>query len=144
MPGVGNDLRNSQLRAHTYSQNRGPWLSRPDQETEILYKSYSNSKVKYVLCDGNHPANYKGYSVNKELKKVRYPPPNTKQKRNYGHTGKYQESNNKTTNNGRSYASVTIGCLEQPITPTPNTENDRQKTDNEVKLITETLVALMN
>ena len=32
------------------------------------------SNAKCVLCEGNHPANYKGCSVYRELQKIKYPP----------------------------------------------------------------------
>lgn len=100
-----------------------------------------SNQVKCVLCEGNHPANYKGCTVYKELLKVRYPPPITQHKRR--HTSVEQVPTNKTTNNGKSYASATKELPKQPTTQTAKLEDDNQKT-NELKAITETLVALMN
>lgn len=37
-----------------------------------------SDKVKCILCEGNHPANYKGCIVYKELQKVKYPTPHLK------------------------------------------------------------------
>ena len=31
--------------------------------------------VRCALCDGNHPANYKGYAVYQSLRKARFSPP---------------------------------------------------------------------
>lgn len=37
-----------------------------------------SDKVKCILCEGNHPANYKGCTVYKELQKIRFPTPRSK------------------------------------------------------------------
>lgn len=39
-----------------------------------------SDSVKCVLCEGNHPANYKGCSIYKELQKIKYPPQPVKRK----------------------------------------------------------------
>lgn len=114
----------------------------PHHTSACLRKDRSK-EVKCVLCDGNHPANYKGCTVYKDLLKVRYPPPSTKVRKNPGYTRKEQEPSNKSTNNGKSYAQATKEVPVQPMTQKHNTKDENQKA-NELKTITETLAALMN
>jgi hypothetical protein len=111
--------------------------------TSACLRKDRSTEVKCVLCEGNHPANYKGCTVYKELLKVRYPPSITKVRKNPGYNRKEKEPTNKSTNNGKSYAQATTGVPEQPMTQTINTKDVNQKT-NELKTIMETLVALMN
>jgi hypothetical protein len=42
--------------------------------TKLFPRKEKSEHVKCVLCDGNHPANYKGCSVYKELQQRTFPP----------------------------------------------------------------------
>lgn len=46
-----------------------------DHSSSTCEKKGRLSDVKCVLCDGNHPANYKGCNVYRELQKIKYPSP---------------------------------------------------------------------
>lgn len=39
--------------------------------------------VKCVLCEGNHPANYKGCHIYRQLQKIKFPPPREKRTSNF-------------------------------------------------------------
>lgn len=45
-----------------------------DHTTISCQRKEKTNLVKCVLCDGNHPANYKGCSIYKDLQKKKYPP----------------------------------------------------------------------
>lgn len=109
---------------------------------ECPRKERSN-QVKCVLCDGNHPANYKGCTVYKELQKIKYPTPYPKSKRVIEYTRTRQETKHDTTNQEKSYSAATKG-IDHRINPTLDVHSDKQRIDNELKTIRETLVALMN
>ncbi|CAG4954316.1 unnamed protein product [Colias eurytheme] len=104
--------------------------------TSACLRKERSKEVKCILCEGNHPANYKGCTVYKELLKVRYPAPITRVRKNPGHTRKEQEPTNKMSLNRKSYAEATKEATKQPMTQTSET--------SELKTITETLVNLMN
>lgn len=44
-----------------------------DHLTANCSRKIKSEQVKYVLREGNHPANYKGCEVHKQLQKARYP-----------------------------------------------------------------------
>jgi hypothetical protein len=46
-----------------------------DHLTNQCHRKERSSDVRCVLCDGNHPAKYKGRTVYKDLQKKTYPPP---------------------------------------------------------------------
>lgn len=52
-----------------------------DHASSRCERKERSDSVKCILCDGNHPANYKGCSVYKELQKIKYPtqPPKRRQ-----------------------------------------------------------------
>lgn len=45
-----------------------------DHATSNCQRKGLTEYVKCILCGGNHPANYKGCSVYKDLQKAKYPP----------------------------------------------------------------------
>lgn len=98
-----------------------------------------SDKVKCILCDGNHPANYKGCTVYKELQKLKYPAPYLMKKR----TSEYPKGQQGTINNDKSYSSVTKGT-RNPVDQTSIKDDNKLNIDNELKGIRETLIALMN
>jgi hypothetical protein len=50
-----------------------------DYITNQCHQKERSSDVRCVLCGGNHSANYKGCTVNKDLQKKTYPPLRLKQ-----------------------------------------------------------------
>lgn len=113
--------------------------------------------VRCILCEGNHPANYKGCSVYKELQQVKYPPLRPKtQNRNT------QEKNDDTVKYSRyesagnkSYAKITSGTPTketQPTThlpqpkpnPSPDIKEFMQSLMNQMMLMTKMLGDLMS
>jgi hypothetical protein len=55
-------------------------VKRPgDHLTNQCHRKEKSSNVQCVLCSGNHPVNYKGCTVCKELQKETYPPLRLKQ-----------------------------------------------------------------
>lgn len=102
-----------------------------------------SNQVKCVLCDGNHPANYKGCTVYKELQKVKYPTSYPKKKCILEYTKEEQGIAYSTTNHEKSYAAVTKD-IEQPIKLTTDVDSDKQRFDSKPKAIRKTLIALMN
>jgi hypothetical protein len=50
-----------------------------DHLANQCHRKGRSSNVRCVLCGGNHPANYKGYTVYKDLQKKIYPHPRLKQ-----------------------------------------------------------------
>jgi hypothetical protein len=45
-----------------------------DNQTRHCPRKESSNDVRCVLCDGNHPANYKGCTAYKALQRKTYPP----------------------------------------------------------------------
>jgi hypothetical protein len=50
-----------------------------DHLTNQSHRKERSSDIQCVLCGGNHPGNYKGYTVYKELQNKPYPPLHLKQ-----------------------------------------------------------------
>lgn len=53
--------------------NSNHWTSTCDKDKDVTAKE-ERSDPKCVLCTKNHPANYKGCSVFKEIQKRKFPP----------------------------------------------------------------------
>lgn len=102
-----------------------------------------SNEVKCVLCNGNHPANYKGCQVYQELQKVKYPTPYTKKNHATDHIKAQRKLINFTPNHGQSYAAVTKGNTHH-TKPTIDENTEKQSNADELKVIRETLVTLMN
>jgi hypothetical protein len=73
-----------------------------------------SSAVRCVLCDGNHPANYKGCTVYKDLQRKTYPPLRLKQ---YTPPALIQQTLH--TQPGVSYAQITSKNLPPMSTCAP-------------------------
>lgn len=77
-----------------------------DHATVDCPRKEKSTNVKCVLCEGNHPANYKGCSIYKELQKKKYPPlrqkPNTTMQRR-----------EQTDQPGTSYAQICKGQQQE-------------------------------
>lgn len=63
--------------------------------------------MKCILCEGNHPANYKGCIVYKELQKIKYPitQPNNRKPKSPENVIKVSQRNVEN-NPGKSYAAA--------------------------------------
>ena len=48
-----------------------------NHQTANCPKKFRTPDVRCALCDGNHPANYKGCTVYHSLRKAKFPPPQT-------------------------------------------------------------------
>lgn len=72
--------------------------------------------VKCVLCDGNHPTNYKGCTVYKELQKQKYPPLRIKPTQNKNKAETYIPPHSQKPRQNTSYADVvcTIPAQTKP------------------------------
>lgn len=84
--------------------------------------------VKCVLCGGNHPANYKGCSIYRELEKIRFPSQYEKKKTQIAYKMSKQQSNPQLSQRNPTYSEVLAGY---PITahlsenmPTSNNNNN--------------------
>ena len=82
-----------------------------------------SDKVKCILCEGNHPANYKGCIVYKELQKIRYPrsTSNNRKPKNSENVTKVTQSNVEN-NSGKSYATSAKNGQNLEITKDNTTE----------------------
>lgn len=137
---------NCQEYGHTqkfcHRQSRCVKCAGSHHTSQCSRKERSDS-VKCILCDGNHPANYKGCIVYKELQKIKFPAPYPKRKRIIDRAHEeHHESRPNNTNTEKSYAAITKG---NPLPPKHiNTDNDKSNIDSELKSIKELLVTLMN
>jgi hypothetical protein len=68
----------------------------------MSHRKERSSDVQCVLCDGNHPANYKGWMVYKDLQKKTYQPLRSKQ-----YTPPAQSKQTLHIQPGVSYAQIT-------------------------------------
>ncbi|CAH2083988.1 unnamed protein product [Euphydryas editha] len=57
-----------------------------------------SDKVKCILCDGNHPANYKGCIVYKELQKIKFPTPRPKGQQSVKHEFRQRKITHESVN----------------------------------------------
>jgi len=101
--------------------------------------------VKCVLCEGDHPANYKGCSVYKELQKKQYPPLRQKSLPvNNSRDISYSERMP-----GRSYADAARSLPQNP-NPQVNSNNHPNNTNStpsdmeELKSMMKTLMQQMS
>lgn len=99
-----------------------------------------SDKVKCILCDGNHPANYKGCIIYKELQKVKYPTPHSKKSQTFRPEVTFKQ-NHTSINSGKSYASATIN-VTKPNTNNVNT-NIEQNIPDTLRTFKESVQALM-
>ncbi|CAG4950937.1 unnamed protein product [Colias eurytheme] len=93
-----------------------------------------SEEVKCVLCNGNHPANYKGCSIYKELQKQKYPPLRNKTYVTNSITNLQRDHHKlpetESTNRTKTYAEVTNN--NRTSKPTKhNKENDKDPTNSE-------------
>lgn len=110
-------------------------------------KTRSDS-VKCVLCEGNHPANYKGCKVYRELQKIKFPPASAqvqKYRRSYDRT---KQSNNPSTT-AMTYAEVVQDKTPHQANEPNNKTNNDQICDIKELMITmkqmmEQLTAMTN
>lgn len=104
--------------------------------------------VKCVLCNGNHPANYKGCAVYKELQKIKYPTQPAKH-RQLTHF-EYQPDHVKTTARQHDQPSYKQALTSnRPLHPTASKQNPTepkefvQTHNHENKVIINTMTQLM-
>ena len=102
--------------------------------TECPRKEKSKD-VKCVLCEGNHPANYKGCMVYKELQQKTYP---SLRKKSYNHTSIPQSN----VHPGTSYAQ--IAGNQPPPEPTVNQPEIQTNDMSELKSMIMMLLQQMN
>jgi len=80
--------------------------------TNQCHRKERSEQVKCALCDGNHPANYKGCTIYKDLQKRTFPPLRINQTRTY------QQVLPQSHNSQRSsYAAVLTSHQIQPVPP---------------------------
>jgi hypothetical protein len=73
IPQCGKCQRYSHTQAYCFHSPRCVTCASSHHTTQCSRKHKSES-VKYVLCNGNHPANYKGCTIYKDLQKGTFPP----------------------------------------------------------------------
>lgn len=157
IPQCSNCQRYGHTRRFCHRQPRCVKCAGAHNTLDCARKDRSDN-VRCVLCEGNHPANYKGCSVYKELQKVKYPPLRPKTQR----IKDTQEANKSTAKNSRyegacnkSYAEITTGISTeetQPSThlpqskpnPSPDIKEFMQTLMNQMMLITKMLGDLMS
>ena len=115
-----------------------------DHLTEHCQRKERSCDVKCVLCSGNHPANYKGCTVYKQLQQQNFPPLRTKQYTLPAPIGRYQQ-----TQPGMTFSQA-VKQQYTPATPTQapiaNQPNPiQQKSDTqELQAMMKDLMAQMN
>jgi hypothetical protein len=83
-----------------------------DHATSDCPRKEKSSEVKCVLCEGNHPANYRGCIVHKELQRKKFPAIRPKVTSTLAPEFPIQPSN--PVQKGLSYAQATIGRKMSP------------------------------
>lgn len=120
-----------------------------DHASSKCERKERSDSVKCILCDGNHPANYKGCAVYKELQKIKYPPQLVKHRQTTRPV--HQTGDKETTTeqkDQRSYKQATMSDkILQPPLPTnkqgPNESIDLQTSNNDTKMIMNTMSQLL-
>lgn len=103
-----------------------------------------SDKVKCILCDGNHPANYKGCTVYKELQKIQYPTPY--QRKNWKqNNAKPSLQKDEKENSSKNYSAILQQNL-QPVRSTNRSTDTQNLPSSETTLlkINETMQTIMN
>lgn len=115
-----------------------------DHASSNCERKVRSDSVKCVLCDGNHPANYKGCSIYKELQKIKYPtqPPRPRQ---FTHTENQLNKTNYTRQKDTpSYKQVLISNKPEPARKQNFSEPQTAQTNNnDTKEIISTITQLM-
>ena len=90
-----------------------------------------SDKVKCILCEGNHPANYKGCIVYKELQKIKFPTPRPKRQQSAKHDFPQRKTTQESANKSKYArdAEVSYAAAAKPG-PKPQLHNDNS-TSNE-------------
>lgn len=86
-----------------------------DHTTAQCSRKERSSAVKCILCNGNHPANYKGCSVYKDLRNKTYQPLRQK---HYTPPAPLQQTLH--TSPGVTYAQVAKHSISNPVSPAQN------------------------
>jgi hypothetical protein len=118
-----------------------------DHLTNQCHREERSSDVRCVLCGGNHPANYKGCTVYKDLQKKKYQPLRLKQ-----YTTLAQIKQTLHTQLGITYAQITkqntyaITTIEQDqhINQPLQHTSDIQELKNTMKSLFEQLGTMLN
>ncbi|CAH2086980.1 unnamed protein product [Euphydryas editha] len=115
-----------------------------DASSKCERKERSNS-VKCILCDGNHPANYKSCAVYKELQRIKYPtqPGKHRQTTRPVHRPNHAETTARQQDQP-SYKQVLMSNKSQhPSLPakqqSPNESTEVQTNSNDMKVIMNTM-----
>lgn len=117
-----------------------------------------SDNVRCILCEGNHPANYKGCSVYKELQKVKYPSLRPKPQLNkdtQGKNGITINQNRYETSGNKTYAEITSSIPTKETqaathlpqskpNPSPDIKEFMQSLMNQMMIITKMLGDLMS
>jgi len=107
-----------------------------------------SQNVRCVLCEGNHPANYRGCQVYKELQRTNHPAPRKKEiplKSSQSLQTTPAREQIKTTKNGTTYAQA-INNETQQNTAQPSTAQPAQQANdiNELKVMIKGLIEQMS
>lgn len=110
-------------------------------------------QVKCVLCNGNHPANYKGCVVFKELQKSKFPPLRPKKVINAGEDKAHQDKDikKKVKHRSPSYAGVARQMQNKPTNENPQSQtkalhqsNYLQDIKHILQTVTNQMIAITN
>lgn len=104
--------------------------------SECKWKDNKNKDVKCVLCEGNHPASYKGCTVYKETRKRKFPPIRANQLTK--DAPNLNLNANSIKQNGISYAQATSDGI-----PPPQNLNFLQENSNDMTELKQMMKKLM-
>lgn len=120
-----------------------------DHATEHCTRKERSDDVQCILCEGNHPANYKGCTIYKELQKKTYPTlrqkqPTTPLTSNIGRTINPGISYSQAVTNQLPQASTSQNTLQAPNLTHPTPANDLSELKSMFKGFAEQLSTLLN
>ncbi|CAH2095937.1 unnamed protein product [Euphydryas editha] len=148
IPQCSNCQQYGHTRKYCFRKTKCIKCAGDDASSKCERKERSNS-VKCILCDGNHPANYKGCAVYKELQRIKYPtqPGKHRQTTRPVHRPNHAETTARQQDQP-SYKQVLMSNKSQhPSLPakkqSPNESTEVQTNSNDMKVIMNTMSQLI-
>lgn len=119
-----------------------------DHQSAKCSRKERSDMVKCVLCDGNHPANYKGCNIYKDLQKQKFPPLRNKlpQASKHARNNYAPEPNYTKATQFNSYANILKTGERRRTSPEPELDLYNKNTDqsSDMKQLIEMFKQIMN